>query len=86
MAPYFPNSKVVGTEYDSYFKQWVGDYTTTLVYRQSERSKYKEEYDYSRPECKANWGPTIILIKSKVGEVLGGFTSMPLKKLDHKGI
>ncbi len=68
MAPYFPNSKVVGTEYDSYFKQWVGDYPTTLIYRQSERSKYEEEY-------KKHWGPVILLIKTKDGYIFGCYTT-----------
>lgn len=84
MAPYFPDSKVVGTEYDSYFKQWVGDYTTTLIYRWSERKEYENEFSkksYQRNNIEDVWGPTIFLIKSKVGEVFGGFTSLPLKKM-----
>ena len=60
------------TEYDSYLREWAGDYKWKLLYRASEHGyTAKSFHEY----CDYVIGPTLIVIKSNGGWIFGGYTT-----------
>ena len=70
-------SKVLeSTEYDSKLKEWIGDYKWKLIYRTSEHGYSAESFHEC---CDDVQGPTLIIIKSIEGWILGGYTTQSWK-------
>ena len=66
-----PNSQIVDKKYDSYLREWAGDYKWKLLYRASENGYTAQSFH----ECCNDKGPTLIVIKSSGGWIFGGYTS-----------
>ncbi len=66
-----PNTKIVSQQYDSYLKEWTGDYQWKLLYRASEHGYTAKSFH----ECCDNKRPTLVVIKSSGGWIFGGFTT-----------
>ncbi len=64
------------TEYDSKLKEWIGDYKWKLIYRTSEHGYSAESFHEC---CDDVQGPTLIIIKSIEGWILGGYTTQSWK-------
>ncbi len=70
-SEFLPNTQIVNQQYDSYLKEWAGDYKWKLLYRASEhRYTGKSFHDYCDDQ-----GPTLIVIKSSKGWIFGGYTT-----------
>ena len=70
------DTQIVNRQYDSYLREWLGDYKWKLLYRASEHdytSKSFHEY------CDNVKGPTLVVIKSNEGWVFGGYTTQSWK-------
>ena len=68
---FFAQSAIVDNQYDSYFKEWIGNNTTKLLYR---ASKYK--YDFQAfHDLSDNYKDIIIIYLSKDGWIFGGYTT-----------
>ena len=77
----FLRESVISEEkYDSYLREWVGDYKWKLLYRASEH----EYTGYSFHDYCDDKGPTLIVIKSSEGWIFGGYTTQSWKVADHK--
>ena len=59
------------TEYDSYLREWTGDYKLKLLYRASEHGYTASSFH----EYCDDQGPTLIIIKSSEGWIFGGYTT-----------
>ena len=68
---YLPHSEIVTQEYDSYLREWGGDYKWQLVFR---ASTY-EYRGYSFHENCDGYRPTFTIIKSREGWIFGGYTT-----------
>ena len=65
------NTQLVDKKYDSYLKEWAGNYKWRLLYRASEHGYTAESFhDY----CD-NKKPTLVIIKSSGGWIFGGYTT-----------
>ena len=70
-SPFLRNTILFGQEYDSYLREWVGDYKWKLLYRASEHEyTAKSFHEYCDDK-----GPTLIVIKSSGGWIFGGYTT-----------
>ena len=65
------NTQLVNKKYDSYLREWVGDYKWKLLYRASEHGYTAKSFH----EYCDNKGPTLIVIKSSGGWIFGGYTT-----------
>ncbi len=75
--PLFVNiSKIIDKKkYDSYLREWCGDYNWKLIYRASEHGYTgKSFHEYCDDK-----GPTLIVIKSSKGWIFGGYTTKSWK-------
>ena len=70
-SPFLRNTILFGQEYDSYLREWVGDYKWKLLYRASEHG-YSSKSFHEHCDDK---GPTLIVIKSSGGWIFGGYTT-----------
>ncbi len=70
-SEFLPNTQLVNQKYDSYLREWTGDYKWRLIYRASEHEYTVESFH----EYCDNKGPTLILIKSSKGWIFGGYTT-----------
>ena len=77
----FLRESVISEEkYDSYLREWVGDYKWKLLYRASEHGYTAKSFH----ECCNNVkGPTLIVIKSSGGWIFGGYTTQSWIVFDH---
>ena len=70
-SPLLRNTVLFGQEYDSYLREWVGDYNWKLIYRASEHGyTAKSFHEYCDDK-----GPTLVIIKSSEGWIFGGYTT-----------
>ena len=70
-SPFLRNTILFGQEYDSYLREWAGDYKWKLIYRASEHGYTAESFH----EYCDDKGPTLIVIKSSGGWIFGGYTT-----------
>ena len=75
-SKFLPNTQLVSQQYDSYLKEWVGDYKWKLIYRASEDGYSGESFH----EYCDDRGPTLIIIKSSGGWLFGGYTTKSWKE------
>ena len=66
-----PNTQLVNQQYDSYLREWTGDYKWRLIYRASEHEYTAESFH----EYCDDKRPTLIVIKSTGGWIFGGYTT-----------
>ena len=66
-----PDTQIVNKQYDSYLREWAGDYKWRLIYRASEHDYTAKSFH----ECCNNNRPTLIIIKSSGGWIFGGYTT-----------
>ena len=69
-SEFLPDTQLVNKQYDSYLREWVGNYKMKLLYRASEHDYTAKSFH----ECCDNQGPTLIIIKSSGGWIFGGYT------------
>ena len=68
---FLPNTTIVEDIYDSYLREWIGDYSMKLIYRASEHGfNNKAFHEYSNIK-----DPTLIIMKSIDGWIFGGYTT-----------
>ena len=77
-SPFLKESVISEEKYDSYFKEWVGDYKWKLLYRASEHGYTGQSF---HEYCDNVRGPTLIIIKSSEGCIFGGYTTQSWKSL-----
>ena len=65
------NTNIVNQKYDSYLREWLGDYKWKLIYRASEHEYTASSFH----EYCDDKGPTLIVIKSTEGWIFGGYTT-----------
>ena len=70
-----PNTYIVNQQYDSYLREWAGDYKWKLIYRASEHGYTAKSFH----ECCDDKGPTLVVIKSSGGWIFGGYTTQSWK-------
>ena len=71
-----PNTWIVNRQYDSKLREWLGnDYKWELIYRASEQGYSAGSFH----EYCDDKGPTLIIIKSSEGWILGGYTTQSWK-------
>ena len=70
-SPFLRNTVLFGQEYDSYLREWVGDYKWKMIYRASEHEYTSKSFH----ECCDDRGPTLVIIKSSEGWIFGGYTT-----------
>ena len=76
------DTQIVSQQYDSYLREWVGDYKWKLLYRASEHEyTAKSFHEYCDDK-----GPTLIVIKSSGGWIFGGYTTQSWSGNDYTGI
>ena len=80
-SPFLRESVISEEKYDSYLREWVGDYKWKLLYRASEH----EYTGYSFHDYCDDEGPTLIVIKSSKGWIFGGYTTQSWKNVDPSG-
>ena len=71
-SEYLPDTQLVDKKYDSYLKEWAGDYKWKLIYRSSEHGYTGSSF---HEYCDDVNGPTLIVIKSSEGWIFGGYTT-----------
>ena len=76
-SPLLKYTILIGQEYDSYLKEWLGDYKWKLLYRASEHGYTAKSFH----ECCDDQGPTLVLIKSSEGCIFGGYTTQSWNSL-----
>ncbi len=70
-SEFLPDTQIVNKQYDSYLREWVGNYKWKLIYRASEHGyTAKSFHEYCDDK-----GPTLIVIKSSGGWIFGGYTT-----------
>ncbi len=67
----FSNTQIINQQYDSYFKEWIGNYKWKLIYRASEH-EYTAKSFHEHCDDKES---TLIVIKSSGGWIFGGYTT-----------
>ena len=70
-SEFLHDTQLVNQKYDSYLREWVGDYRWKLLYRSSEH-EYSAKSFHKYCDDK---GPTLIVIKSSGGWIFGGYTT-----------
>lgn len=77
----FPNTTIIEKQYDSYFKEWIGDFQWKLVYRASDNQYTAKSF---HEKCDNLNSPSVVVIKSTGGWIFGGFltTSWDTIKLE----
>ena len=70
-SEFLPDTQLVDKKYDSYLKEWAGDYNMKLIYRSSEHEYSGESFH----EFCDDKGPTLVIIKSSGGWLFGGYTT-----------
>lgn len=79
----FQESKILETnDYDSYIKDWTNNGKWKLLYRASENNFSS----FSFHACCDKKGPTLILIKSKDGNIFGGYATALWSQKSKAGI
>ena len=79
-SQFLPDTQIVDQQYDSYLREWIGDYNMKLLYRASEHGYTARSFhDYCDDK-----GPTLIVIKSSGGWfskscIFGGYTTKSWK-------
>ena len=73
-----PETCIVDKKYDSYLREWCGDYKWRLIYRASDHDYTAKSFH----KCCNDIGPTLIVIKSSEGWIFGGYTTQ-LWKIVH---
>ena len=71
-SPFLKESIISEQQYDSYLKEWVGDYNWKLLYRASKNGLTGCSF---HKYCDHVKGPTLIIIKSRGGWIFGGYTT-----------
>ena len=67
----FSDTQLVNQQYDSYLREWIGDYKWKLLYRASEHEyRAKSFHEYCDDK-----GPSLVIIKSSGGWIFGGYTT-----------
>ena len=66
-----PDTHIVDQKYDSYLREWAGDYKWKLLHRASEHEYTPESF---HKHCDSK-GPTLVIIKSSKGWIFGGYTT-----------
>ncbi len=66
-----PDTQLVNQQYDSYLREWIGNYKWKLIYRASENEYSAKSFH----EYCDNKGLTLIVIKSSGGWIFGGYTT-----------
>ena len=74
-SPFLKESIINEQQYDSYLREWAGDYKWRLLYRSSEHEYTSKSFH----ECCDDKGPTLVIIKSSGGWIFGGFTTQSWK-------
>ena len=70
-SQFLPDTQIVDQQYDSYLREWIGDYDMKLLYRASEHGYTARSFhDYCDDK-----GPTLVIIKSSGGWIFGGYTT-----------
>ena len=70
-SPFLKESIINTYQYDSYLREWVGDYKWKLLYRSSEHNyTSKSFHKYCNDQ-----GPTLAIIKSSEGWIFGGYAT-----------
>ncbi len=70
-SPFLKESIINIQYYDSYLKEWCGDHQWKLIYRASEHGyTAKSFHQYCDDQ-----GPTLVIIKSREGNIFGGYTT-----------
>ncbi len=70
-SPFLKESIINEQQYDSYLREWCGDFKWKLLYRASQYSYTS----YSFHKYCDDKGPTLIIIKSSGGWIFGGYTT-----------
>ena len=71
-SEFLPNTQLVNQHYDSYLREWLGNYYKwKLIYRASEHGYTTQSFH----ECCDDKGPTLVIIKSSGGWIFGGYTT-----------
>ena len=70
-SPFLKESIISEEKYDSYLKEWAGDYKWRLLYRASEHGYRAESFH----EYCDDQGSTLVVIKSSGGWIFGGYTT-----------
>ena len=70
-----PSTQLVNQQYDSYLREWIGDYKWKLIYRASEHGYTAKSFHEYCDKKK----PTLVIIKSSGGWIFGGYTTQSWK-------
>ncbi len=70
-SKFLPNSTIVDAKYDSYLKEWAGNYSLKMIYRASEHYYTADSFH----QFCDNRKPTLIVIKDFEGAIFGGYTT-----------
>ena len=70
-SEFLPTTQIIEKEYDSYLRDWIGNYDMKLIYRASEH----EYTGRSFHEYCDDKGSTLVIIKSSEGWLFGGYTT-----------
>ena len=71
-SQYLPTSTIIDIKYDSYLKEWAGDWIWKLIYKASENEYSAKSFHKCCDNVK---GPTLVIIKSSEGYIFGGYTT-----------
>ena len=75
-SKFLPNTQLVNEQYDSKLRKWVGNYQWKMIYRASEYGYSGESF---HQYCDNVIGPTLVVIKSSIGWIFGGYTTQSWK-------
>ena len=70
-SPFLKESIINEQQYDSYLREWCGDFKWKLLYRASENEYSAKSF---HKYCD-NKGPTLVIIKNSEGCIFGGYTT-----------
>ena len=76
LSQFLLNTQLVKQKYFCYLCSWLGDYKWKLIYRASEHNYSGES---SHQYCDNVIGPTLVVIKSSIGWIFGGYTTQSWK-------
>ena len=74
-SPFLKESIINEGQYDDKLREWCGDYKWRLIYRASEHGYTAESFH----EYCDDKGPTLVIIKSSIGWIFGGYTTQSWK-------
>ena len=75
-SPFLKESIINEGQYDDKLREWCGDYKWKLIYRASEYGYSGESF---HQYCDNVIGPTLVVIKSSIGWIFGGYTTQSWK-------